>query len=219
MGNASTTVMKKQNRVYSTSDFSNAVVNIVLDDCYWTVDAVQATKAGEISNLPLFKLQLRKLEKSEELEGGAYVDASSEMTTCRTYFCRDGRPMYNSLADAWKQLGDKELFAECAPDLFMGKNANGELVPKVYSGHVVRLSGVEYEKEGRDHKTVVRKNSLELWYPRGTEPGLIISDFTHLCNKGTYRPILQDPAEKQDDPLAGFDPAVVAAVMAALGKK
>lgn len=211
--------MKKNQKVYAASDFSNAVVSIVLDDCYWTVDAVQATKAGEISNLPLFKLQLRKLEKSEELEGGLYVDASSEMTTCRTYFCRDGRPMYNSLADAWKQLGDKELFAECAPDLFMAKNANGELVPKVYSGHVVRLSGVEYEKDSKDHKSIVRKNSLELWYPRGAEPDLVVSDFVHLCNKGTYRPILlSDPVEKQD-PLAGFDPAIVAAVMAALGKK
>lgn len=218
MGNASTTVMKKQNRVYSASDFSKAVINVVLEDCYWTVDTIQATKAGEVSGLPLFKLQLRKLEKSEELEGGAYIDASSEMVTSRTYFCRDGRPMYNSLSDAWKQLGDKELFAECAPDLFVAKNSNGELVPKVYSGHVVRLSGVEYEKESRDHKTTVRKNSLELWYPRGAEPELIMSDFVHLCNKGAYRPIL-NPVEKQEDPLAGFDPAVVAAVMAALGKK
>lgn len=217
MGNASTTVMKKQNRVFTASDFNNAMVNVVLEDCYWTVDAVQATKAGEVSGLPLFKLQLRKLEKSEELEGGAYVDASAEMVTSRTYFCRDGRPMYNSLADAWKQLGDKELFAECAPDMFMAKNANGEHVPKVYSGHVVRLSGVVYEKDSRDHKAVVRKNSLELWYPRGADPELIMGDFVHLCNKGTYRPILPDPVEKQD-PLAGFDPAIVAAVMAALGK-
>lgn len=219
MGNASTTVMKKQNRVYSASDFKGAIISTVLEDCYWTVDAVQATKAGEVSGLPLFKLQLRKLEKSEDIDDGAYVDASSEMVTSRTYFCRDGRPMYNNLADCWKQLGDKELFAECAPDLFMGKNAKGELVQKVYSGHVVRLSGIEYEKDSKDHKSIVRKNSLELWYPRGAEPELIISDFTHLCNKGTYRPILPDPAEKQDDPLAGFDPAVVAAVMAALGKK
>lgn len=218
MGNASTTIMKKQ-KIFTASDFECATISTVLEDCYWTVDTVQATKAGEVSGLPLFKLQLRKLEKSEELEGGAYIDASSEMVTSRTYFCRDGRPMYNSLSDAWKQLGDKELFAECAPDLFVAKNGKGELVPKVYSGHVVRLSGVEYEKESRDHKTTVRKNSLELWYPRGAEPELIMSDFVHLCNKGAYRPILPDPVEKQEDPLAGFDPAVVAAVMAALGKK
>lgn len=219
MGNASTTVMKKQNRVYSASDFSNAVINVVLDDCYWVVDFVQATKAGEVSGLPLFKLQLRKLEKTEDVDDGAYVDASAEMATSRTYFCRDGRPMYTTLSNAWKELGDKDLFAECVPELFITRNSKGDQVQKVYSGHVVRLSGIEYEKDTRDHKSIVRKNSLELWYPRGAETELIMSDFVHLCNKGTYRPILSDdPVEKQD-PLAGFDPAIVAAVMAALGKK
>ena len=207
--------MKKTNKVYSASDFKSMTVSVVIEDCYWTISSVSPTEAGEHSGLPLFILRLRKVEKMEEIDG--FVDASSEMDATRTYFVREGRPMYDDLVEVWKTV-DRQLFSEAAAQLFWTEGSEGSLVQKVYKGHVVRLSGVDYTKPSRDGKSKIKKSSLELWYPRGCEEELVVQDFLHMCNKGVYTPILPDPAEKQD-PLAGFDPAVVAAVMAAMGKK
>ena len=208
--------MKKTNKVYSASDFQSATVCTIVEDCLWTISSVTATAAGEHSGLPLFVLRLRKVEKMEQVDG--FIDTSSEMNATRTYFVREGRPMYDDLAELWACVPDKGQFAQAAQDLFWAKSSSGDLMQKAYKGHVVKLSGVNYEKPSRDGKSIIRKGSLELWYPRGCQEELIVQDFLHMCNKGAYTPILPDPAEKQD-PLAGFDPAVVAAVMAALGKK
>lgn len=207
--------MKKTNKVYSASDFKSMTVSVVIEDCYWTISSVSPTEVGEHSGLPLFILRLRKVEKMEEIDG--FVDASSEMDATRTYFVREGRPMYDDLVEVWKTV-DRQLFSEAAAQLFWAESSDGSLAQKVYKGHVVRLSGVDYTKPSRDGKSKIKKGYLELWYPRGCDEELIVQDFLHMCNKGVYTPILPDPAEKQD-PLAGFDPAIVAAVMAALGKK
>lgn len=206
--------MKKNNKVYSTSDFEKMTSTVLIEDCYWTISSVSPTSVGEHSGLPLFIIRLRKVEEEEEV--GGYLDASSEMDATRTYFVREGRPLYEDLVEVWRTV-DRQLFPEAAKQLFW-KESGGKVLQKVYKGHVVRLSGIEYNKPSRDGTYKINKNSLELWYPRGYEEDVIVQDFLHMCNKGVYTPILQDPVEKQD-PLAGVDPAIVAAVMAALGKK
>lgn len=212
----------KKNRIYSASDFAYGVnVQVAIEDCYWTVDYVSATKAGQHSMLPLFEVQLKQLnlgQKADDLPA-EYVDASGDMIPNRTYYVREGRAMYNTLANIWQGVeGDQQLFQAAAARSFWQKNADGKLVQQVYKGHVVRLSNISYTKLSRDKTSVIPRSSLELWYPAGMEPEVIVDDFVRLCNRGVYTPTLPDPAEKQD-PLAGFDPAIVAAVMAALGKK
>lgn len=210
----------QNNRVYSASDFSGASINVVVEDCYWVVDYVSATKAGMHSKLPLFEVQLKQLDlgqKATDLPTG-FVDASSDMVPNRTYYVREGRTMYNTLANIWQGLeGDMSLFPSAAMKAFWQKDAKGKPVQQVYKGHVVRLSNVSYTKLSRDKENVISRSSLELWYPTGMEPEVITDDFVRLCNRGVYRPILPDPAEKQD-PLKDVDPKIIAAVMAALGK-
>lgn len=205
----------KKTKLFTESDFQSATISVAIEDCYWTVSSVAPTEVGEHSGLPLFILRLRKVEKSAEVDG--FFDASSELDATRTYFVREGRAMYDLLVEVWKAV-DRQLFPEAASQLFWTKDSDGHLIQKAYRGSVLKLSGVDYTKPSRDGKSTIRKSSLELWYPRGYDESAIMQDFLHMCNKGVYTPILPDHAEKQD-PLAGFDPAVVAAVMAALGKK
>lgn len=211
----------KQNKVYSASDFSGVSINVIVEDCYWTVDHVSATKSGQYSKLPLFEVQLKQLvlgQKADDLPAG-FVDSSSDMVPNRTYYVREGRAMYNGLANIWQGLeGDQQLFPTSALNSFWQKDAKGKSVQQVYRGHVVRLTGVNYTKLSRDRESVISRSSLELWYPAGMEPEVIVDDFVRLCNRGVYTPILPDPAEKQEDPLKGIDPKIIAAVMAALGK-
>lgn len=210
----------KQNKVYSASDFKGVNINVI-DDGYWTVDHVSATKSGSYSKLPLFEVQLKKLnieQKAADLPAG-FMDSSDDMIPNRTYYVRDGRAMYNTLAGIWKGLeGDMQLFEVAAMNSFWQKDAKGKRVQKVYKGHVVRLSNVNYTKLSRDKESVISRSSLELWYPAGMDPAVILDDFVRLCNRGVYTPVLSDPAEKQDNPLEGIDPKIIAAVMAALGK-
>lgn len=211
----------KQNKVYSASDFSGVGVNVI-DDGYWTVDRVTATKAGQHSSLPLFEVQLKKLDieqKATDLPAG-FIDASNDMVPNRTYYVREGRAMYNTLATIWQGLeGDQQLFPTAAANSFWQKE-KGKPTQKVYRGHVVRLTGVNYTKLSRDKETIISRSSLELWYPSGMEPEVILDDFVRLCNKGVYTPLIEDekPASQQVD-LSQVDPAIIAAVMAALGKK
>lgn len=209
----------KNSKVYSASDFSGVGINVV-DDGYWTVDYVTATKAGQHSKLPLFEVQLKKLnieQKECQLPAG-FMDCSEDMVPNRTYYVREGRTMYNALANIWQGLeGDMSLFPSAAMKAFWQKDAKGKPVQQVYRGHVVRLTGVNYTKLSRDKESVISRSSLELWYPTGMEPEVIVDDFVRLCNRGVYTPILPDPAEKQD-PLKDVDPKIIAAVMAALGK-
>lgn len=207
--------MKKM-KIFTESDFA-ATVSTIVEDCMWTVSSVAATTVGEHSGLPLFKLHLRKVEKAEEVNG--FVDASAELDRTRTYFVREGRPMYDDLSTLWSCVPDKGAFAQAAQDLFWAKSSSGELVQKAYKGHVLRLAGVEYEKPSRDGKSMIRKSSLELWYPRGYEESAIMQDFLHMCNKGAYVPIINPtPAAPKID-LSKVDPQIIAAVMAAMGKK
>lgn len=210
----------KQNKVYSASDFKGVNVQVV-DEGYWTVDHVTATKAGSYSKLPLFEVQLKRLNlesKAADLPDG-FVDSSDDMIPNRTYYVREGRTMYNELANIWQGIeGDQQLFHVAATNAFWQKNAKGKSVQKVYRGHVVRLTGISYTKLSRDKESIIPRSSLELWYPAGMEPEVIIDDFVRLCNRGVYTPTLQDSAEKQGNPLDGIDPKIIAAVMAALGK-
>lgn len=210
----------KKTKIFAESDFASATVSMLVEDCMWTVSSVAATAAGEHSGLPLFKLHLRKVEKIEQTDG--FVDASAELDKTRTYFVREGRSMYDDLAELWRCVSDKSIFAQAAQDLFWTKSPSEdseELVQKAYRGHVLRLSGVEYEKPSRDGKYMVRKNYLELWYPRGYEESAIMQDFLHMCNKGAYVPIISPTPTAPKMDLSKVDPQIIAAVMAALGKK
>lgn len=207
----------KKTRVYSASDFESAMISVIIEDCYWTVDAVYPTKVGKHSDLPLFELQLKQISKprtSEDLPDGI-VDKSADMRPSRTYYAREGRPIYNDLATLWRGLDDEKLFPAAAFKK-LSKNA--------YMGHVVKLSGVNYTKQSRDGKRAISRSQLELWYPEGYDPDIIMDDFIRNCNRGVYTPILDDkPAEKQDDSLEGIDlsnidPKVLAALVKALKK-
>ena len=207
----------KKTRVYSASDFESANISVIIEDCYWTVDAVYPTKVGKHSDLPLFELQLKQVSKprtSEDLPDGI-VDKSADMRPSRTYYAREGRPIYNDLATLWRGLGDEKLF----PDAAFKK-----LSKSAYMGHVVKLSGVNYTKQSRDGKRAISRSQLELWYPEGYDPDVIMDDFIRNCNRGVYMPLLDDkPAEKQDDSLEGIDlsaidPKILAALVKALKK-
>ena len=207
----------KKTRVYSASDFESAMISVIIEDCYWTVDAVYPTKVGKHSDLPLFELQLKQVSKprtSEDLPDGV-VDKSADMRPSRTYYAREGRPIYNDLATLWRGLGDEKLF----PDAAFKK-----LSKSAYMGHVVKLSGVNYTKQSRDGKRAISRSQLELWYPEGYDPDVIMDDFVRNCNRGVYTPLLDDkPTEKQDDSLEGIDlsaidPKILAALVKALKK-
>ena len=208
----------KKTRVYSASDFESAMISVIIEDCYWTVDAVYPTNVGEHSKLPLFELQLKqvsKLRTSEDLPKGI-VDRSADMRPSRTYYAREGRPVYNELAKIWREIGsDDQMFTTAA----LKKLSNS-----AYMGHVVKLSGINYTKTSRDGKRVISRSQLELWYPEGYDPDVIMDDFVRNCNRGVYTPLLDDkPVEKQDDSLEGInlsdiDPKILAALVKALKK-
>lgn len=204
--------MKKTIKVYSASDFVNASVSMAVEDSYWQIDTVTPTREGKHSGLPLFKVGLKPIQQGtpEGLPEG-FRDGSSLMDANRTYFVREGRPLYTDLIEVWKSIdGDEELFPRAA---------TSKLGDVAFKGHVERLTGVKYTKLGRN-KTVVTKARLELWYPSSREMGEIVDDFVHLCNKGVYTPIIDQPTSTDaPDPLAGIDPSVIAAIAAALGKK
>lgn len=200
--------MKKS--IYSVSDFAaTAAVSTIIEDSWWAIDVVEATNSGEYSNTPLFKVWLKTIEtrKSDAPEG--YIDCTSSMRPSRMYIVREGRDLYSELYRLWKESeGDEDLFMESVASVFQGR---------AYQGHVERLGGVTYTKMTR-RKVAVEKTALEVWYPQGTEEGTVLSDFVFLCNKGTYKPKLDEtpkpeaPDEKID--LSKLSPEMMAILKA-----
>lgn len=199
--------MKKQ-KVYSVSDFANATVSTVVDDSKWVVDSVTATRAGEFSGKPLFEVQFKQYSPVKE-DADGMVDATSDLVANRTYFVREGRPMYKELLRAWGDVEeDVEEFSEWV-DMNYAK--------KTYTGHVERLSGVYYTKRNK-RGVVVQRSRLEAWYIVGSEEGQVLDDFVYLCNKGVYVPVIEEAEKPTVDPLAevlkGLSPEVIAAIKA-----
>lgn len=199
--------MKKNNKVYSMSDFAGATSSVLVSDCLWTINNVYATKEGSVSHTPLFVVELTRFDNPSDVAAGlpeGFVDASREMEPNRTYFVREGRPLYNDLILLYNNLDEDEFSG-----VVMSKYHN-----KVYRGRVERLSGVMYDYTNK-RGTVCHRTKMEAWYPSSFDENCICDDFIAMCNRGVYVPVI----EEKKDPLEGFDPAVVAAVMAAMGKK
>ena len=199
--------MKKQ-KVYSASDFVSAAVSTVVDDSKWIVDSVIPTKAGEFSGKPLFEVQFKQYSPVKE-DADGMIDATAELTANRTYFVREGRPMYKELLRAWDDIeGDIEDFNAWVDRSY---------AKKTYTGHVERLSGVAYTKRNK-RGVVVQRSRMEAWYIQGSEEGQIFDDFIYLCNKGVYVPLTDETEKPLVDPVAeaikGLDPAVIAAIKA-----
>lgn len=201
---------KKNVKVYSASDFASANQSVVINNCYWRIDSVDYTKEGQYSNTPLFELELKQVVTGATDVPEGLEDGSADMVPNRTYFVREGRPLYNQLLAIWQDSdNDKEDFISYV----MGKYAN-----KAYRGRVERLSGVNYSKDTK-HGTIVQKCTMEAWYPEAYDEGRILDDFIYLCNRGVYKPIIEEkPTVDPATALANIDPATLKALLAALKK-
>ena len=180
----------KIKKSYSTSDFVNASSSIVVENSWWMIDSVSCTAVGEFSKAPLFEIQLKQFESNNDMElPEGYEDGSMLMVRNRTYYVREGRPMFNDLARVWESCEDE--------DAIRGWVMNN-WSKKLFAGHVERLTGISYTRETR-YGTVVSSSKLEVWYPKHFEEGVIMDDFVYLCNKGVYTPVIE---EKKSDPVA-----------------
>lgn len=177
-----------EKKIYSVSDFKNAVSNIVIDDCYWLIDSVDKTKTGEFSKSPLFKLQLKQHVAPRDDAPEGYVDGSTLLIRNRTYFVREGRPLYNELVELWKDLGDDFAYQFVK-----------DYEKTVFFGHVERVSGVQYSKKNRGG-SIITSTKAEFWYPADYEQGTALDDFVYMCNKGVYTPTIDDTPKA--DPMA-----------------
>lgn len=198
--------MKKNVKVFSASDFSNATTGIVVDTCFWVIDDVSFTEVGSYSKTPLFELQLKRfIEPSKDTPTGL-TDMSSKMTPNRTYIVREGRPLYNELVPIWE---DCDLDTEVFRSAVRNKYKDGG-----FRGRVERLCGVSYQYSTK-RGTVIQRNRAEFWYPDEYESS-ILDDFIYLCNKGVYIPIIQEtPAvDPVAEALKGLDPKIIAAIKA-----
>lgn len=189
------------------SDFAGATSSVLVSDCLWTINNVYATKEGSVSHTPLFVVELTRFDTTDATTGlpEGFIDASREMEPNRTYFVREGRPLYNDLMVMYDNVDGGEEFSYYAVSKYHNK---------VYRGRVERLSGVIYDYINR-RGTVCHRTKMEAWYPSSFDEGCICDDFIAMCNRGVYVPMI----EEKKDPLEGFDPAIVAAVKAAMGKK
>lgn len=196
-------VMKKQNKIYSASDFQGAVSSTLVENCLWLIDNISATKQGSVSNTPLFIVELKRFTQpdSNGLPEG-FIDASSEMEPSRTYYVREGRPLYNSLLEAWKNLDSEEF-----------STIRNSYRNKVYKGRVERLSCVLYDYTSK-HGTTSRRTHMDAWYPDSLDEGRVLDDFISLCNRGVYVPIIEEKPDPVAEALRGLDPAVIAAIKA-----
>jgi hypothetical protein len=199
--------MKKQ-KVYSVSDFAGVTVSTIVDDSKWVIDSVIPTRAGEFSGKPLFEVQFKQYHPSVE-DADGMVDATAELVANRTYFVREGRPMYKELLRAWDDVEeDIEDFNSWVDRTYE---------KKTYSGHVERLSGVTYTKRNK-RGVVVQRSRMEAWYIQGSEEGQVLDDFVYLCNKGVYVPLVDEAEKPVADPVAemikGLSPEVIAAIKA-----
>lgn len=198
-------IMKKQNKVYSASDFCGATTSIVVADTWWKIDSVDCTAVGEFSKAPLFELQLKQLESGSKLtlpEG--YEDASSMLQRNRTYYVREGRPLYNQLAALWTAAEDIEVIQQ-----YISK----EWDKKLLAGHVERLSGINYTRTSKNG-SVISSSKLEVWYPEGFEEGIVMDDFVYLCNRGVYTPAVDTSDDDVMSVIKGLDPAIIKAIKA-----
>jgi hypothetical protein len=177
-----------EKKMYSVSDSKNAVSNIVIADCYWLIDNVDKTKTGEFSKAPLFKLQLKQHVAPREDVPEGFVDGSAALVRNRTYFVREGRPLYNELLSLWKDLGEDFAYQ------FMQDYSRS-----VFYGHVERVSGVQYSKKSRGG-SIITSTKAEFWYPSDYEEGTAMDDFVYMCNKGVYTPTIDDTPKV--DPMA-----------------
>ena len=198
--------MKKQNKVYSASDFAGANASVLVDTCYWAIDNVDYTKVGQYSQSPLFELELKQIISASDDVPEGFKDVSAEMTPNRTYYVREGRPLYNKLLEMWEAAdGDKSDFVTYVMKAY-GDGA--------FRGRVERLTGVTYSKETRSGS--VQKSRMEAWYPESMDSPRILDDFVYLCNKGVYKPIIEE--KPVVDSLDGVDRATLEALLAALKK-
>ena len=197
--------MKKQNKVYSASDFKGAVSAISIDTCYWTIDNVDFTAIGEFSRVPLFELQLRRVIENTNPAPNGLVDMSDKMQPNKTYYVREGRPLFNEFAEIWDALGGDVSDVRTA---ILNNYAEG-----AFRGRVESLSGIRYMK-GTRSGAMVQKSKAEFWYPEYVEEGYILDDFIYLCNRGIYTPVIE---EQKPDPMADaiskLDPELVKAIM------
>lgn len=197
--------MKKQNKVYSASDFQSANASVVIENCLWVIDNIDVTKEGEFSKTPLFELELRQIvTKTDDSIPEGYEDASMEMMPNRTFFVREGRPLYNRLLDIWDAVdGDRNEMHDC---VMM------EYTHKVFKGRVERLNGVSYTSTTR-RGSIVQRSRMEAWYPESMDSPRIMDDFIFLCNKGVYIPVVEEKSEELVD-LTKVDPKIIAAIKA-----
>lgn len=196
----------KNNKVYSASDFASATSAVVVENCWWAIDSIDFTKVGEYSKAPLFELQLKRIVTKDPDVPEGYDDSSMELEPNRTYFVREGRPMYTALANMWEALdGDGDMLREQVLRVYANK---------AYRGRVERLSGVSYMSSTK-RGTVVQRSRFEVWYPEAYDEGRILEDFIYLCNRQVYTPVVE---KKQADPMTdvikGLDPKVIAAIKA-----
>lgn len=201
--------MKKNVKVYSASDFVSANASVLIDTCYWTIDTIDYTSVGQYSQTPLFELELKQIVSGSSDVPEGFEDASAEMTPNRTYFVREGRPLYNTLVEMWMAAdGDKDDFV----NYVMKKYAKS-----AFRGRVERLTGVIYSKDTKSG--AIQKSRMEAWYPESMDSPRIMDDFLYLCNKGVYKPVVEE--KKEEDAaklLAGLDPEALKALVAALKK-
>ena len=198
--------MKNNNKVYSASDFASATSAVVVESCYWAIDSIDFTKVGEFSKAPLFELQLRRIIAKDSSAPEGYEDASMELEPNRTYFVREGRPMYNALADVWEAVGgDSDLMRQYVLQSYANK---------AYRGRVERLSGVSYMASTK-RGTVIQRSRFEVWYPEAYDEGRILEDFIYLCNKQVYTPVIEKkPIDPVADAISKLDPKPVEAILA-----
>lgn len=198
--------MKTNKKVYSASDFASANATVVVENCWWAIDSIDFTKVGEYSKSPLFELQLKRIITKDPDVPEGYDDSSIELEPNRTYFVREGRPLYTALAEIWEALGDADTVRECVRQ----KYAN-----KAFRGHVERLSGVSYTSQTK-RGTVIQRSRFECWYPESYDEVRIFDDFIYLCNRGVYSPMLEEkkPVDPMADVISKLDPKIVEAILA-----
>lgn len=191
-------IMKKTNKVYSVNDFRGFNNSILVEETKWYIDSIDCTAVGEYSGLPLFEVGFKRCCD----DNADPNDATAELEPNRTYFVREGRPLFNVLANIWEDTEDIRAVCDYVMD-----NYNG----KYFRGRVERLSGVQYQFCTR-RGNVVQRSKMEMWYPATVEEGVIVDDFLYLCNKGVFQPILVEAEDPIKKAIESIDPAVIAAI-------
>lgn len=202
--------MKKKvenKKVFTASDFAGCSVSMLIDNSFWVIDDIDTTECGEFSNTPLFEIQFKRVDVNSDADvPEGYEDASFDLEPNRTYYVREGRPLYNALAAVFSDSGcDRDILRCWVIDTY--KN-------KVFRGHVERLSGVQYHYV-TNRGTDVLRSKMEVWYPASYDEGHIMDDFLYLCNKGVYTPVISEtPTDPMDEIISKLDPKLIEAILA-----